>query len=203
MYVEDLLLTGNSSSFLSSFRQQLADRFSLKHLGPVNFFLGIEVIPTTTGYLLSQHKYVADLLTRFQMHEANPCLTPLTSTAQLQLSDGSSAADATLYRQEVGALQYLVTTRPDVAFAVNRLSQFMHAPTSVHWQYVKRLLRYVASTRTLSLHIRCSRQPLSLRVFTDSDWAGDTDDRTSTSGFLVYLGDTLMLLLLLLLLLLM
>ncbi|CAL1398618.1 unnamed protein product [Linum trigynum] len=191
MYVDDLLLTGNNSSFLTSFRKQLAAQFSLKHLGYVNYFLGIEIIPTTHGYLLSQHKYVVDLLTRFQMHDAKSSSTPLASTARLSVSNGSKPADATLYHQAIGALQYLVTTRPDVAFLVNRLSQFMHAPTTVHWQHVNRLLRYVAGTHTLSLRISRHCSPLQLRVFSDSDWAGDPDDRTSTSDFLVYLGDTL------------
>ncbi|CAL1351957.1 unnamed protein product [Linum trigynum] len=192
MYVDDLLLTGNNAAFLSAFQSKLSDRFSLKHLGHVHYFLGIEIIPNSAGFLLSQHKYVTDLLTRFQMHEAAPAPTPLASTARLTLADGSSPADATLYRQVLGALQYLVTTRPDIAFSVNKLSQYMHSPTSTHWQHVKRLLRYIAGTRTVGLQIRRQSLPLSLRIFSDSDWAGDVDDRTSTSGFLIYLGDTLL-----------
>ncbi|CAL1359087.1 unnamed protein product [Linum trigynum] len=191
MYVDDLLLTGNDASFLRSFQDKLSAEFSLKQLGNVHYFLGIEVLPTASGFLLSQHKYINDLLTRFQMHEARPTPTPLTSTARLTISTGTAPADATLYRQVVGALQYLVTTRPDVAFAVNKLSQYMHAPSTEHWQHVKRLLRYIAGTRAVGLQIRRQSTPLTLRVFSDSDWAGDLDDRTSTSGFLIYLGDTL------------
>ncbi|CAL1411952.1 unnamed protein product [Linum trigynum] len=125
------------------------------------------------------------------MHEARPTPTPLTSTTRLTLSTGTQPADATLYRQVVGALQYLVTTFPDVSFVVNKLSQYMHAPTNEHWQHVKRLPRYIAGTRTVGLQIRRQSTPLPLRVFSDSNLAGDLEDRTSTSGFLIYLGDTL------------
>ncbi|CAL1403526.1 unnamed protein product [Linum trigynum] len=132
VYVDDLLLTGNDSSALSLFQEALSRRFSLKSLGSVNYFLGIEVIPTATGYLLSQQKYMEDVLHRFHMMDAKAAPTPLDSSVSLSLRDGSSSTDATRYRQVLGALQYLTFTRPDIAFAVNKLSQFMHAPTSAH-----------------------------------------------------------------------
>ncbi|CAL1397617.1 unnamed protein product [Linum trigynum] len=190
VYVDDLLLTGNDSRALAQFQSRLAARFSLKSLGPVHYFLGIEVIPTESGYLLSQQKYIRDLLHRFGMADSQPVPTPLVSSAKLSLVDGSPPADSTLYKQVLGSLQYLLCTRPDIAFAVNKLSQFMHAPTTLHWQHVKRLLRYLNGTSSLGLRLAPSASS-DLVAFADSDWAGDPNDRTSTMAFLVYYGGNL------------
>ena len=88
-------------------------------------------------------------------------------------------SDATRFRQIMGALQNLTFTRPDICFAVNRVCQFMHAPTNSHWAVVKRILRYLKGTTTYGLHITRSSS-FSLHGFTDADWAGSIDDRKST-----------------------
>ncbi|CAL1407242.1 unnamed protein product [Linum trigynum] len=191
VYVDDLLHTGNDQATLTWFQDFLSSRFSLKELGDVNYFLGIEVIPTSTGYILSQHKYMVDVLQRFLMTDAKAVDTPLAASTSLTLQDCSPPTDATRYRQALGALQYLVSTRPDIAYSVNKLSQYMHAPSSSHWQCVKRLLRYVSGTLTCGLSIRRSNAPLRLSAFADSAWVGNLDDRSSTSGYLVYFCSTL------------
>ncbi|CAL1399845.1 unnamed protein product [Linum trigynum] len=98
VYVDDLLLTSNHGPSLARFQERLADRFSLKSLGQVNYFLGIEVLPHSHGYLLSQHKYVMDILHRFNMADSHPAPTPLSSSAKLTLVDGSPPTDVTLYK---------------------------------------------------------------------------------------------------------
>lgn len=82
---------------------------------------------------------------------------------------------------------YLALTRPDVSYAVNRLSQFMHRPTVDHWNAVKRVLRYLSGTLSHGIFLTKQTRPL-LHAFSDADWAGDTDDYVSTNGFIVYLG---------------
>jgi hypothetical protein len=146
VYVDDLLLTGNDASFLNHFIQSLSNRFSLKHMGTPHYFLGIELVPSRTGLFLSQHKFIRDILEKFDMDAAKPTHTPLSTSTTLTLNDGTAAADSTLYRQIIGALQYLNLTRPDLSFAINKLSQFMHKPTSLHLQHLKRLLRYLKAT---------------------------------------------------------
>ncbi|GAB2272659.1 hypothetical protein Dimus_038986 [Dionaea muscipula] len=142
VYVDDILITGSSTASITSFIQALASRFSLKDLGQLSYFLGVEATSTAAGLHLTQRKYISDLLVRLQMTDSKPVHTPLASTTVLQLHDGSSLADATLYRQTIGSLQYLSLTRPDISFAVNKLSQFMHCPSAAHWTAVKRVLRY-------------------------------------------------------------
>lgn len=122
VYVEDLLLTGNQSQFLKQFMAKLSTRFSLKHLGFPHYFLGIELISVKEDLLLSQHAYARDLLEKFQTSGAKPSCTPLCTSTPLKLYDGSVAAGATIFRSIIGALQYLTLTRPDLSFAINKLS---------------------------------------------------------------------------------
>ena len=96
-------------------------------------------------------------------------------------------ADGSEYRTVVGSLRYLHFTRPDVAFAVNKLSQFMHCPTDEHYQAAKRVLRYLFGTRDQGIFLR-SNTSLNLHAFSDADWTGNRDDYTSTGAYIVYLG---------------
>ena len=146
VYVDDLVITGNNSLFVASIIKQLGDMFSLKDMGPLHFFLGIEVIPTQAGLFLSQHKYVRELLAKTSMSGAKDVSTPLSTTQSLQLIDGTVVVDSSEFRRILGSLQYLSLTRPDISFAVNKLSQFMHKPTSNHWTAIKRLLLYLKQT---------------------------------------------------------
>lgn len=134
VYVDNLLLTGNNSKFLQQFIEALSQRFSLKNMGTPHYFLGIELIPTSSRMFLSQHKYIREVLERFDMERAKPSPIPLSSTSKLQLLDGTPSTDATEFRRIIGALQYLNLTRPDLSFSINKLSQFMHKPTALHLQ---------------------------------------------------------------------
>ena len=189
VYVDDIIITGNNPCFISSFVAALSDKFSLKDLGNLNYFLGIEVLPTKQGLFLSQHKYITEILDRTTMSGAKESVTPLSTSVSLQLFDGSSTANEEQFRKIIGSLQYLCLTRPDINFAVNKLSQFMHKPTQIHFTALKRVLRYLKGTLFHGLLIK-KDSPSQLLVYTDSDWAGNMDDRTSTSAYLIYLGGT-------------
>jgi len=189
VYVDDILLTGSNSALLHRLITLLQTEFKLRDLGSVHFFLGIEVKSTAMGILLSQHKYALDIIQRAGMASCKPVNTPLSTSSKLGIVPGTPHSDPTRYRQIVGALQYLTFTRPDICYAVNKVCQFMHAPTDDHWAPVKRILRYLQATATYGLHITRDSL-LTLHGFTDADWAGSIDDRKSTGGYLVYLGST-------------
>jgi hypothetical protein len=190
IYVDDIIITSSSNQAIDNLLHNLKSDFAVKHLGPLKFFLGIEVIPSTNSVLLSQQRYIKDILSRTKMLEAKPVNTPMASSTSLSAHEGEPFPDHTLFRSTVGALQYLSITCPDIAFAINKLSQFMHKPTQPHWQSVKRLLRYLKSTIQFGLHIYRSSCN-TLHAFCDADWAGNKDDRRSTGSFCIFLGKNL------------
>ena len=138
-----------------------------------------------------------DLLTQTKMHDAKTVLTLIPTNSTLMLTSGSSLSDPTEYRLVVWSLQYLLITRPDIAFVVNKLSQYMHCLTTEHWSFIKRLLRYLVGTiddglqlyndSTLSLHA-FSDSSLSLQAFSYAYCARGKDTFCSTSTYVVYLG---------------
>jgi hypothetical protein len=101
-----------------------------------------------------------------------------------------SAEDATKYRSIIGALQYLTFTHPDISFLVNKVCQYLHSPTSIHWTIVKRILQFLKHTLRSGLHIRASPSTM-VSAFSNADWVGCANDRKSTGGFAVFLGPNL------------
>ena len=190
IYVDDMIVTGNNVQELNKFIAKLNRHFSLKDLGALHYFLGIEVYRDDTGLYLTQSKYIGEILDRFGMLNIKPCPTPMVSGKVLSKDDGEVLDNPTMYRSAIGALQYLVHTRPDIAFSVNKLSQFLQCPTTTHWNGVKRILRYLKGTLCHGLHIAYSER-LDIIGFSDADWACCPDDRRSVAGYCVYLGETL------------
>jgi hypothetical protein len=144
------------------------------------------------GILLSQRKYALDLVQRAGMRSCKAVNTLINTTDKFSshVGDPLGLNDATNFRSIVGGLQYLTLTRPDIVFAVNKVCQYMHAPTTVHFVVVKRILRYVSGTDDYGLRI--IKSPLLLvSGFSDVDWASSLDDRRSTGGFAVFLDANL------------
>ncbi|KAG7568161.1 Reverse transcriptase RNA-dependent DNA polymerase [Arabidopsis thaliana x Arabidopsis arenosa] len=134
VYVDDFIVTGNNNKMVNQVLASFAERFSIKDPTDLHYFLGIEVTRTAKGMHLIQRRYVTDLLTRHNMLDAKPITTPLQAAPKLTLTSGNPLEDASQYCSLVGSLQYLAFTRPDISYAVNRLSQFVHKPTHEHWQ---------------------------------------------------------------------
>ncbi|KAJ9550950.1 hypothetical protein OSB04_014995 [Centaurea solstitialis] len=173
----------------------------IQDMGPLSYFLGVEVVRKASDIILSQRKYIHELLVRANLSHSKPVPSPCTTSANLSLGDSAPFDDPVKYRQMVGALQYVTLSRPDITFAVNKVCQFMHSPTTNHWSAVKRILRYLHGTANHGLLIsRSSSSTLhaytdvefnSLSAFSDADWVGCPDDRRSTGGYAIYLGSNL------------
>lgn len=191
IYVDDIIIVSSSDQATERLIQKLKIDFAVKDLGDLEYFLGIEVKKTRDGIILSQRRYALDLLKRVNMEKCKPMSTPMGSAEKLFREQGIplSAEEQFKYRSTVGALQYLTMTRPDLAFAVNKVCQYLHTPTDAHWGAVKRILRYVKGT--LALGVKIQKSTMMLSGFSDADWAGCPDDRRSTSGFAVFLGANL------------
>ncbi|KAL5578799.1 hypothetical protein UlMin_011241 [Ulmus minor] len=124
------------------------------------------------------------------MENTSPCPTPAVVGKQRRAEEGEPLQNPTIYRSTLGALQYLTNTRPNLSFIVNSLSRHLQNPTTLHWQGVKRILRYLQGTLDMGLHIRYNND-LLLTGFSDADWGCNLDDRRSVAGYCVFLGDYL------------
>ncbi|XP_019183680.1 PREDICTED: uncharacterized protein LOC109178506 [Ipomoea nil] len=189
VYVDDIIVMGHDARAVDTLLTRLATTFKIRDLGKPSFFLGIETVDIEGGIVLSQRRYMTDLLGRARMSDCKPLTTPAAVTKPVTASD-EPFDNPTQYRQIVGALQYLTITRPDLSFSVNRLCQFMHAPTMDHWALAKRVSRYIKGTLAYGLRISAS-PTTTIHAYSDSDWAGCPTDRKSTSGYAVFLGDNL------------
>ncbi|KAF5459013.1 hypothetical protein F2P56_023004 [Juglans regia] len=158
----------------------------MKDLAPIHYFLGIQITQTPKGLILTQAKYARDILDRAQMSDCKPMGTPMMAKTKGLIST-TPYLDPAHYRNLIGALQYLILTRPDLVYSVNFVSQFMHSPTEAHFKMVKCILRYVKGTVDLGLHFS-SNSTLDLYAFSDADWAGCALTRHSTTGYCVFLG---------------
>lgn len=134
VYVDDIIVASSSQEATSALLKDLEGEFALKDLGDLHYFLGIEVKRNTEGLLLSQTKYAEDIIKRTGMSTCKPVSTPPSSVEKLSATEGEllGPEDSTRYRSVVGAMQYLTLTRPDVSYAVNKVCQFLHSPTTVH-----------------------------------------------------------------------
>eukprot|EP00253_Pinus_taeda_P036179 PITA_36179 len=140
LYVDDLLIIGSSALSIATVKRALHDRILMTDMGPLHFFLGLEISQDATGIKLSQAKYAEDLLERFRMTDCKLAPTPFLSGFHLEDGGDTPLVDSTLYRQLVGSLLYLIHSRPDLSYAVGEVSRYMEAPHELHWNAAKRIL---------------------------------------------------------------
>ena len=159
-------------------------------MGELSFFLNIKALHTDNGLSVSQRRYILDLLMHSKMDKAKPCLTLMSTLLPLSKFAGVAFHYPSLYRSIVGGLQYLSFTRSDIAFAIHKVSKFMHNPMEMHWEAVKHILCYLKHTISHSLLIQPTAS-VTLQTFSDANWASDLDDRRSIGAYGVYLGNNL------------
>lgn len=138
-------------------------------------------------YLYFAAKYVRDVLTKFQMLQCNPVGTPVGLGLKLTTDPEGRKVDSTLFKQIVGSLMYLTTTRPDIMYGISLISRYMENPTELHLLAAKRILRFLKGTIDHGIFYK-KGGPSVMIGFTDSDYASDPDDRKSTSGYAFLLG---------------
>jgi hypothetical protein len=190
LYVDDMIITGDNSEYIAFIKARLREDFLMTDLGPLRYFLGIEVSSTPDDFYISQEKYIQDLLARAALGDERIVETPMELNVQLRASDGDPLSDSTSYHHLIGSLVYLAITHPDISYPVHILSQFVSAPTSVHYSHLLRVLCYLRGTITRRLFFPRSSS-LQLQAYSDATWDSDPSDRHSLSAYCVFLGGSL------------
>lgn len=165
--------------------------FEMSDLGLLSYYLGIEVEQGEGGTTLKQTAYAKKVLVQFGMQDCNSTLIPMDPKMQLHKDAEGQEVDATEYRRVIGCLRYLLHTRPDLSYAVGVASRFMERPTVLHFKAVKQILRYLKGTVERGLVYAAGGGELKITGYTESDLAGDVDDRRSTGGMAFYINQSL------------
>ncbi|CAN1315366.1 Retrovirus-related Pol polyprotein from transposon TNT 1-94 [Linum perenne] len=190
VYVDDLIISGDSMSLINEVKQFLGTEFKVRDLGKLKYFLGLEVARSSAGISVCQRKYALELLKDTCFLDCKPIKTPVDMKTRLSKEDGNPLLDISEYRTLVGKLNYLVTTRPDIAYSVQQLCQFQAEPCSTHMQAAHRILRYVKGTPGQGLFFSSSNE-LILKGYNDADWGACPYTRKSITGYCTFLGDLL------------
>ena len=190
VYVDDIAIASTNTQLASQLTSDLRQRFKLRDLGDLKYFLGLEIARTEEGISVCQRKYAMELLASTGMLGCKPASVPMIANLKMSKEDGELIEDREMYRKLVGKLMYLTITRPDITFAVNKLCQYSSAPRTSHLTAVYRVLQYIKGTVGQGLFYSATSD-LSLKGFADSDWASCPDSRRSTTGFTMFIGDSL------------
>ncbi|MCH79432.1 retrovirus-related Pol polyprotein from transposon TNT 1-94 [Trifolium medium] len=190
VYVDDLVLGGTDTNEIVQLKSLLDTKFSIKDLGTLKYFLGFEVARSKLGISLCQRKYTLDLLQDTCLLATKPCPTPMQPQLQLHKSSGSPISDPTTYRRLIGRLLYLTHSRPEIAYAASKLSQFLDSPNDAHMLAGLHILRYLKNNPGQGFFFSSSSS-LNLKGYSDSDWGACPDTRRSTTRFCFFLGTLL------------
>lgn len=190
LYVDDIILTGSSQSLIDEITMSLEGEFPMTDGGKLSYFLSVKADHNEGGIMLSQSHYAREIVLKAGMIELKPISTHVDVNSKLSSYAGDKILNPTEYRSLAGALQYLTFTRPDITYAVQQICLYMHDPQVQHMQALRIIIRYIQGTQHHGLQLFRGKLG-SLTAYTNSDWAGCSDTRRSTSGYCVYLGENL------------
>ncbi|GJZ76374.1 retrovirus-related pol polyprotein from transposon TNT 1-94 [Tanacetum coccineum] len=188
--VKNAFLHGSDKAGIKKLKSFIGTCFQMKDLGSLKYLLGIEVSRSSKGIYLSQRKYCLDLLDDAGQIEAKPCDEPMIPKLKLKSEDGRLLHNPEKYRRVVGKLNYLTITRPDIAFSVSVVSQFLTTPRTSHWDAVTQILGYLKGTRGLGI-LYANHGHHIAEGFTNADYAGCPNTLRSTTGYCIFVGGNL------------
>jgi hypothetical protein len=187
VYVDDLIIAGNDSAAIATFKAYLSTCFHMKDLGALKYFLGLEIARGSDGLFISQRKYALDIISEAGLLGAKPCDFPMEQNHQLALDTSPNFEHPDRYRRLVGRLIYLTITRPELCYAVHTLAQFMQSPRETHWNSALRILHYLKGHPGQGLFLS-KDSSLRLTAYCDSDYATCPLTRRSLTGYFIMLG---------------
>ncbi|GJW15804.1 putative ribonuclease H-like domain-containing protein [Tanacetum coccineum] len=190
IYVDDIIFGSTKKELCEEFEKLMKDKFQMSSMGELTFFLGLQVQQKKKGIFISQDKYVHEILKKFNYTDVKSASTPTDLERPLVKDADADDVDEHLYRSMIGSLMYLTASRPDIMFAVCACARFQVSPKTSHLLAVKRIFRYLKGKPSLGLWYS-KDSPLELVAYTNSDYAGATLDRKSTTGGCQFLGNRL------------
>ena len=187
VYVDDILIASNNVTIVDDFKKFLDNKFKLKDLGILKYFLGLEVARNTKGISLCQRKYTIKVLSDAGFLASKPVYTPMKQFAKFSSSNSS---DLSMNRRLVGKFLYLTLIKPDIGYVVHKLNQYLSSPKLPRLQAAYKVLKYLKNNPRQGLFF-FSQSTLHLKSYCDVDWVGCPKTRRSIFGFCVFLGDSL------------
>ncbi|GJS75193.1 putative ribonuclease H-like domain-containing protein [Tanacetum coccineum] len=181
VYVNDIIFGSTKKSLCVEFEQMMHKRFHMSSMRELTFFLGLQVQQKEDRIFISQDKYVADILNKFDFVTVKTASTLMEPNKVLVKDEEAEGVDVHLYRSMIGSLMYLTASRPDITFAVCACARFQVTPKISHLHAVKRIFRYLKGQPKLGLWYPMDSL-FDLEAFSDSDYAGASLDRKSTTG---------------------
>uniref|UniRef100_A0A2N9GXV4 Reverse transcriptase Ty1/copia-type domain-containing protein n=1 Tax=Fagus sylvatica TaxID=28930 RepID=A0A2N9GXV4_FAGSY len=186
LYVDDMLIFGTNMLSVCETKKYLASVFKMKDLNEADTILGIKVKRHSEGYALCQSHYIEKVLLKYKHLNVKEVNTPFDSNYKLVENTGRAIAQLE-FASAIGSMMYAMhCTRPDIAFAVNRLSRYTSNPSAEHWKAIARVLGYLKKTKDLGLYY--SGYPVVLEGYSDANWVTSVGDNKSTSGWIFTLG---------------
>ena len=187
IHVDDILIAGSDTDIVNQIQVKLSNKFQIKDLGHIKYFLGIQIKQDKNGdYFINQESYIDKIIEESKLSDAKPSKFPL-DTGYYKLQNSDPLPDNEEYRKLIGMLLYLSTnSRPDISSSVSILSQKVSKPSRLDLNEVKRVIRYLSSTKKLSLRLSNQNSVSDLIMYSDANWAEDRVDRKSNSGYIVF-----------------
>ncbi|KAK6146097.1 hypothetical protein DH2020_019966 [Rehmannia glutinosa] len=190
IYVDDIIFGATNDSLCKKFSKLMQGEFEMSMMGELNFFLRLQIKQCQEGIYISQSKYTKELLKKFGIEEGRTVSTPMATNVKIDKDEKGKSVDESKYRGMIGSLLYFTANRPDILHAVCLCACFQSNPKESHMSVVKRIFRYLKGTIQYGLFYP-KNEKFSLKGYSDSDYAGNIDDRKSTSGSCQFLGDCL------------
>ncbi|GKC16734.1 putative ribonuclease H-like domain-containing protein [Tanacetum coccineum] len=181
VYVDDIIFGSTKKSLCIEFEKMMHKKFQMSSMGELTFFLGLQVKQKEDGVFISQDKYVTEILKKFGFNDVKTASTPMETQKPLLKDEDGEEVDVHLYRSMIGSLMYLTYSRPDIMFEVYACARYQVNLKVSHLYTVKRIFRYLKGQPKLGLWYP-KDSPFDLVAYTDSDYAGASLDRKSTTG---------------------
>ena len=190
VYVDDIIFGSTKDELAHSFSKLMQREFEMSMIGELTHFLGLRIHQQDSGIFLSQSKYARNLVKKFGFESTSFVRTPMSSNVKLTVDLLGKKVDSSLYRSMIVSLFYLIASRPDISYSVGVCARYQANPKESHMIALKRIIKYVKTTTNFGVWYSKDTNDVLAR-YSDADWAGNVDDRKSTSGDYFYMGNNL------------